>query len=167
MPLRLLLTVLGLLVLGLGSAEAGTGHVLYWGSYPQLVLGSFFLALLETFAVRKRYGAHVNSWLVLAANFFSLLIGFVVIVTWFTHLAGLDFWGLASESGWEYRLALLLGLVVGFVFSVLIEWPFYYAALRLLGKHQSYTALHVTIFAQFVSFALIVVYAVVVLLVRG
>lgn len=136
-----------------------------WGSYPQLVLGNLFIGLLETYAIRRRYNSQVNTWVILLGNFFSIMIGFVLVAGGFTRLIGLDFWGLASESAWEYVLGLFVGLVVAFGVSVLVEWPFVYAALYLRKQHTRLRALHVSVFAQCISFSFIVVYMLVMLLV--
>ncbi len=141
------------------------GSVLMWGSYPQLVLGNFFIGLLEAYAIKRRYNTPLNIWLILLANFFSLVIGFVLVAGGITRLFGLDFWGLASESAGEYYGALAIGLVLAFGVSVLVEWPFYYAALYLRKQHVRLPALQVSVFAQLISFAFIVVYMLLMLLI--
>ena len=106
-----------------------------------------------------------QTWIILLANFLSLLIAFVVVAGNLTQLMGLDFWGLASESGWNYTISLFVGLLLAFGVSVVVEWPFLYGALYLRKQHKRLQALELSIFAQCISFGFMVVYMLVMLLV--
>ncbi|SDK63852.1 hypothetical protein SAMN04487935_3832 [Flavobacterium noncentrifugens] len=70
-------------------------------------------------------------WLIILANYVSMIIGLFYIAPHFSSIIGnLDFWGGNTNYG-EYRLkGFLMGMFTSYLATLVIELPFFYFAVK-------------------------------------
>jgi len=160
MPRRLLLPACCLLLLAVPTAaRADAGTPLLWAGMLHLVVLNFFVGLLEASVLARVF--HLpklkTNAAIIAANYFSMVAGLLVIRAAWTPLEHL----LPGQAPLYKGAALLCLLGLGsWTASVALEWPFCAWTLRADGQLPNQnswrTSLRASVIAQSASYALLV-----------
>lgn len=122
-------------------ANAGTGFLL--PGLFHVLIGNFIIGLIEAFFIRKVFKISVNYGMIVLGNYVSSLLGYVALVVGFSDINFMP-------SDLPKTLILL------FIASVLIEWPFFVWAVKERTLGFSKTSFKYTFYAQLLSYALLV-----------
>lgn len=95
-----------------------------------LLIGNFLIGIIETIYLQARFPLKANILLIIITNYLSMFFGFIVAAS-LTKLFGFSesFFGFADNQT-EYRTALVLGIFISFLVTLLVELPFYKWALK-------------------------------------
>ncbi|MGA2231103.1 MAG: hypothetical protein ABSH22_09410 [Tepidisphaeraceae bacterium] len=113
---------------------ADAGSPLIWATLLQLTIGNYLLGVLETFVVRRVFGARgagVSRWII-GANYVSAFVGLFLLSAasdQFVHWIG------GPLPVYHVRRILITLALLSFVLTILIEWPFYLLAMRGPGAN--------------------------------
>ena len=120
-----IITAFSLLLLPtLASANAGS-TVMWFGVLHSLILNAV-IGWTESAIIRK-FKIPNRTWLIIVANYISMFIGLFYIAPHFSTLYGdHEFWG----SQMSYRKGFLEGMFASFVATLIIEFPFFYLAVK-------------------------------------
>jgi len=141
------------------AAQADAGTPLLWAGMLHLVVFNFFIGLLEASVLAKVF--HLpklkTNAAIIAANYFSMIVGLLIIRAAWTPLERL----LPGQAPLYKGAALLLLLGLGsWMLSVVLEWPFCAWTLRTERTPRSQnswrTSLRASVIAQTASYALLV-----------
>lgn len=160
MPRRALLPACCLLLLAVPTAaRADAGTPLLWAGMLHLVVLNFFIGLLEASVLATLF--HLprlkTNAAIIAANYFSMVAGLLVIRAAWTPLEHF----LPGQASLYKGAALLCLLGLGsWMASVVLEWPFCAWTLRAGGQLPSQNSwrnsLRASVIAQTASYALLV-----------
>jgi hypothetical protein len=132
---------------------ADAGSPLIWATLLQLTIGNYFLGVLETFVVRRLFGASggLSRWII-GANYVSACVGLVLL--WAASDQFVHWIGGALPVYHVQRILITLALL-SFVLTILIEWPFYLLAMR--GPAANWRrSLNASLIANAASYAVLV-----------
>ena len=111
-------------------AFANAGSPMMWfGMFHSLLLNAF-IGVTEGEIVRK-FKIPNSAWLIVVANYISMLIGLNYIAPHFSTISGNnDFWGGQTNYG-NYELkGFFAGMISSFCATLIIEFPFFYFAVK-------------------------------------
>lgn len=111
-------------------AFANAGSPMMWfGMLHSLILNAF-IGWTESEIV-KRFKIPNRTWLIIVANYVSMIIGLNYIAPHFSAISGnLDFWGGNTYFG-DYELrGFFAGMITSYLATLLIELPFFYFAVK-------------------------------------
>lgn len=122
------LTILLLAIPTIAFANAGS-PMMWFGMLHSLVLNAF-IGWSESEIV-KRFNIPNRIWLIIVANYISMIIGLNYIAPHFSSISGnLDFWGGKTDFG-DYELkGFIIGMITSYFATLLIEFPFFYFAVK-------------------------------------
>lgn len=109
---------------------ANAGSPMMWFGMFHLLILNLVIGVSESLYLKQR-GISNRMWLIIIANYVSMIIGLFFIAPYFSSLSGnLDFWG-GQTTGGEYVLSgFIVGMITSFLATLLIEFPFYYFSLK-------------------------------------
>jgi hypothetical protein len=95
-----------------------------------LLIGNLLIGIIETIYLRARFSLSANMFLIILGNYLSMFFGFIVAAD-LTKILGFSerFFGFADNLK-EYRTALILGIFISFLVTLIVELPFYKWALK-------------------------------------
>lgn len=114
---------------------ANAGSPMIWFSFLHLIWINFIIGTFESKLLVEKFNLQNRKWLIIAANYVSMFVGYYFIAPHFSLVNGYpDFWGMKSRVG-EYELG---GFFIGFLYSfgatLVIEFPFYWLSLKTKQK---------------------------------
>ena len=134
---KIITAFLLLLLPTLAFANAGSTMMLF-GMFHLFILNAF-IGLTESAIIRK-FKTPNRTWLIIVANYISMLIGLAYIAPHFSTVYGnRDFWAGQTNYG-NYELqGFVAGMFTSFVATLIIELPFFYLAVKdKLQRKQIY-----------------------------
>ena len=125
---KMMTTFLLLLLPTLVFANAGS-TLLWFGILHSFILNAF-IGLAES-AVVNKYKMPNRTWLIIFANYISMFVGLYLIAPYFTTIIGnYHFWNGDNSVGEYKTLGFIIGMVVSFLATLIIEFPFFYLAVK-------------------------------------
>jgi hypothetical protein len=125
--LTLGIATLGLLLIPTIALADGLTPVLGL-QFLHLIFGNFLIGIIEAFYLQVRFSLKANIILIIAGNYVSMFFGFA-IAYYLTHFFGFDFSG-GDPNIKEYHTALVLGIFISFLVTLIVELPFYKWAIK-------------------------------------
>ncbi|MDR0874083.1 MAG: hypothetical protein LBN27_11560 [Prevotellaceae bacterium] len=109
------------------SVFANAGSFMVWFGFLHLLYVNAAIGVVESLII-KRYKLENKMWLIIIANYVSMIVGLVLIAPFFSTLAGNnDFWRMEHE----YSLrGFFVGMFVAYIATLLIEFPFVYLSVK-------------------------------------
>jgi hypothetical protein len=148
-PRRYTPVLIFLLTLLPAVASANAGTPLMWASAFHLIIGNLFIGILEGSVMAQVF--RVAPWkaigLAISANYASAWIGYALLMNRFVLAANISI-----ETFW---VSLVLLIVVAFILSLLIEFPFFWYA-RRIGNGAMTSVGKALLFANFLSYVLLI-----------
>ena len=146
---RTIFLFLGALLLFPAIAYADAGTPLMWAGMLHLVFGNALIGIGEGLLIAKLYNVRkkVMVWIMVGANYFSMFFGHFLIV-WLSP----KFEWVSLYEGWRF---IWLGLLVLFILTVFLEWPFVLLGLRK-QKDRFKRSFQASALVQVLSYAIIV-----------
>lgn len=110
---------------------ANAGSPMIWFSFLNLIWINFIIGTFESKFLLEKFNIPNRKWLIVAANYTSMFLGYYFIAPHFSFENGYpDFWGMKSRVG-EYELGgFFIGFLCSFVATLIIEFPFYWLSLK-------------------------------------
>lgn len=111
---------------------------------PMIIFGMLHLLILNAIigfaesGILRKYHLENRTWLIVIANYVSMLIGFSYIAPYFSAITGnQDFWGGQTNYG-DYELkGFLVGVTTSYLATLIIEFPFFYFAIKEKSKRKN------------------------------
>ncbi|MBI4427537.1 MAG: hypothetical protein HY562_00280 [Ignavibacteriales bacterium] len=125
-------------------ANAGTGF--FFPAILHVIVGNLFIGLIEAFFVRRVFRVSASYGIIILANYVSSILGYLFAIVTFSDIQ------LLSST------VLPLTLILLFIASVAIEWPFFARSLKDGSFGYSRMSFKHTLSAQCVSYALLIPY---------
>ena len=137
-----ILSFINLIFLNAGSA------VMFFSVF-HLYIGNTLIGLFELWIVRKIFKIRLRWWLVILANYISMLFGFLFFASYFTEFVI----GKSFFPGFDRPFTIfgfLFGMFFAFLASVIIEFPFFHFAFK---ENRNYIqTLKITIITNIYSY---------------
>lgn len=139
------------------------GSPFLWASGLHLFVGNLFIGTIEYYFVSKKYYTDIGMILIILGNYVSMFFGMFFIAPYIAQrfMGTTDYFGMNEKYNLE---GIGLGMAFAFIASFLIEFPFFYFAVRRKHKITLVRGLVVTTVAQLVTYGLILGYYAFVLL---
>jgi len=117
---------------------ANAGSPMMWFGFIHLVWINALIGIYESKILTSKFNISNRKWLIIFANYISMFIGLYFIAPHFSELSGnTDFWGGKTRLG-EYELGgFLIGMGISFIATLIIEFPFYFLAIKQKTKDWS------------------------------
>jgi hypothetical protein len=132
MQMRPILTV-GIALLGLlliPTVALADGLTAVFGfQLLHLIVGNLLIGVIETIYLQARFSLKANMILIIAGNYVSMLCGFVV-ASYLTKLFGFENFNGDTSNVKDYHIALVLGIFISFLVTLIVELPFYKWAIK-------------------------------------
>jgi len=124
------LIILFILTLFPTMAFANAGSPMMWfGMFHSLILNAV-IGVTESEIVRK-FKIPNRAWLIVIANYVSMLIGLNYIAPHFSTISGnYDFWGGQTNYGAYELKGFFAGMTASFCATLIIELPFFFFAVK-------------------------------------
>ena len=101
-----------------------------WFSFFHLITLNYLIGYVESEFVTK-WKVPNRSWVIIAGNYVSMFIGIYLIAPIITAKYGNpDFFGVGKRAGEINNEGFLQGMTLAFVATLIIEFPFFYLALK-------------------------------------
>ena len=126
--LTLTAATLGLLLIPMIASADGLTAVLGF-QFLHLTVGNLLIGIIETIYLQARFSVKVNMLLIIVANYISMFFGFLVAY-YLTDFFGFDNFDGGSSNVNDYHVALILGILISFLVTLIIELPFYKWAIK-------------------------------------
>lgn len=117
-------------------AFANAGSPMMWFGIVHLLLLNAFIGMTESLII-ARFKIPNRTWLIIVANYLSMLVGMYFIAPYFSGLSGnMDFWGGKTVLG-EYDMnGFFSGMLASFAVTLLIEYLFFYLSVKDKSKRK-------------------------------
>jgi hypothetical protein len=134
--LTLGITMLGLLLIPIVAFADGLTAVLGF-QFLHLIVGNLLIGIIETIYLQARFSVKANMLLIIVANYVSMFFGFV-IASYVTNLFGFDNFDGDRSNVQDYRVALILGIFISFLVTLVVELPFYKWAIKSASWKEAF-----------------------------
>ena len=137
----LFLTILTMIVLTQIAYANGIPAIFGVTVFHLLIINSFVIAI-ETAVLKRLSKSHVNAWLMILANLSSIFLAYILADKTISATLQTEWFGLSKKGIIEKRF-FLAGVASFILFTILIEWLFFYLAQkkdRKLLKSLKYSA---------------------------
>jgi len=109
---------------------ANAGSPMMWFGFLHTLVLNAFIGLIESL-ILKKFKLPNRMWLIIIANYVSMVIGLYFIAPHFSTITGnADFWGGKTSFGNYELTGFLIGMVCSFIVTLIIELPFFYLAIK-------------------------------------
>jgi hypothetical protein len=117
-------------ILNFNAVLANAGSPMMWFGLLHLLILNAVIGLVESLILSKHKIEH-RTWMIVLANYVSMLIGLEFIAPYFSALAGNDdFWGGQTSYGAYHLNGFLTGMVTALAATLIIEFPFFFFATK-------------------------------------
>lgn len=116
---------------------ANAGSPMMWFGIIHTLFLNALIGLIES-SILKHYMIPNRFWLIIIANYISMFFGLYFIAPYFSTISGNnDFWGGQSSIDDYNLLGFFIGMISSYIATLLIEFPFFYWAVKDKLKLQS------------------------------
>ena len=127
------------------------GSPLLWFNVFHLFIGNALIGLLEVWVVNRIWHIKLRWWLIIIANYVSMIAGMEMIAPYFTrHVLKKQF--MPAFDAPSPVSVFLAGMLISYLVTIVVEYPFFYFATK--GGRSYRESTKMTIVANAVSYLL-------------
>jgi hypothetical protein len=98
-----------------------------------VTIGNLVIGLIETLYLRARFKLKANAFIIILGNYVSMCSGFLIASSMTNYFGfGGSFSGNTSNIK-EYHMAIIIGICIVFLVTLIIELPFYKWAIKSIS----------------------------------